>query len=342
VLVLVGCWAFTWSWLRGWPAFQSDSLTGHIATGYQVCCLLACFVGIVGFTLARRLRPLPAFLTSNHTKTVDVAAELGYRPVGRGRSRPLAYLPGNEIFQVDFSEKTFHLPRLPAEWDGLTILHLTDLHMHGVPDKAFFRWVIDHCLNSLPDIVAVTGDIADGPTHHRWILPILGRLRWRVAGFAILGNHDLWYDGARIRRRLSKAGLRVLGNHWEQIELRGQPLTVIGNEGPWVSPGPDLSKCPAPGFRLCLSHTPDNIRWAQRNQIDLMLSGHNHGGQIRFPVIGSVLAPSVYGTRYDSGTFSEPPTALHVGRGLAGKQPLRYNCRPEVTRLILKSSKSKV
>lgn len=75
--------------------------------------------------------------------------------------------------------------------------------------------------------------------------------------------------------------------------------------------------------------------WARQHGIDLMLAGHNHGGQIRFPLVGSVFVPSRYSRRYDRGTFAEPPTVLHVSRGLAGQHPLRYNCRPEVTKLIL-------
>ena len=67
-----------------------------------------------------------------------------------------------------------------------------------------------------------------------------------------------------------------------------------------------------------------------------MLSGHNHGGQIRFPIVGSVFVPSRFSRRYDSGIFHEPPTLLHVSRGLGGEHPLRYNCRPEVTKIILK------
>jgi predicted MPP superfamily phosphohydrolase len=97
-----------------------------------------------------------------------------------------------------------------------------------------------------------------------------------------------------------------------------------------------LKGCPEDGFRLCLSHTPDHLPWARRHGIDLMLAGHVHGGQIRLPVIGSVFVPSRYGRRYDCGTFHEPPTLLHVSRGLGGEEPLRFNCRPEVTKLILR------
>jgi len=167
-------------------------------------------------------------------------------------------------------------------------------------------------------------------------VPLLGRLKSRHGAFAILGNHDLWFEPPRLRRRLGRAGMRVLGNGWVQMEVRGEPLVAIGHEGPWFGPPPDLSACPAGPFRLCLSHTPDNVPWARRHGIDLMLAGHVHGGQIRFPLIGSVLVPSRYSRRYDCGTFDEPPTVLHVSRGLSGDHPLRYNCRPEMTKLILR------
>jgi uncharacterized protein len=261
---------------------------------------------------------------------------MGYVPAGRGTHGWLARLPGNEVFRVDFTERTFCLPQLPAEWDGLSILHLTDLHMCGTPDRMFFQQVMDLCRDWEPDLVALTGDIVDSDHHHRWIVPVLGRLRWRVGAFAVLGNHDAWYHPQVIRRQLRKAGFQVLANCWQRHEVRGIPLAVIGHEGPWYRPAPDLSGCPAEGFRLCLSHTPDNVRWARRNAIDLMLSGHNHGGQIRLPVIGSVFVPSIYGRRYDSGIFHEPPTLVHVGRGLSGQHPLRYNCRPEVVRIVLR------
>jgi predicted MPP superfamily phosphohydrolase len=348
LLVATGWCLFSWFCRLGWPMLSNlatpvrrefDAEFWWQLSGLYVCiCLVAGYLAVPAVTLIRRMRPCPAFLESTTVRNTDLAAELGYCPFGRGRYRPLAHLPGNEIFRVDFTERTFLLPGLPHAWNGLTILHLSDLHMQGTPDRAFFQWAMDQCRDWEPDIVAITGDIVDGPKHHRWILPVLSRLRWREAGYAILGNHDTWFNPKLIRRRLGRLGLRVIGNGWEQIMVRGQPLVVIGNETPWIRPGPDLTSCPTDVFRLCLSHTPDNIRWAQQNRINLMLAGHNHGGQIRFPVIGSVLVPSQYGRRYDCGVFDEPPVALHVSRGLGGIQPLRYNCKPEVTKLTLKQA----
>ena len=307
-----------------------------LLAGYVAVCWVVGFVVVPAVTLRRRLGRPPAALLGNHTRTLDLAERLGYPPVGPGKRRWLARLPGNEIFTVDFAERTLGLPNLPAAWDGLTVLHLSDLHFCGTPDRRFFQEVMDLCRAWQPDLVAVTGDVVDSRTHHRWVVPVLGRLRWREAGFAILGNHDQYYDHNLIRRRLRRLGLDVLGNGWRLIEVRGEPLVVVGHEGPWFRPGPDLKGCPEGVFRLCLSHTPDNIRWARRNGIDLMLSGHNHGGQIRFPLIGSLFVPSRYSRRYDCGTFHEPPTLLHVSRGLGEEHPVRFNCRPEVTLLVLR------
>lgn len=308
----------------------------HLLYTYGLCCLVLGLGLLPALTLVRWLRDKPRALLSNHTDIVDVAKELGYRPIGRGKYRHLARLPYNQVFEVDFSVRTYALPQLPAAWDGLSILHLTDLHLCGTPDRTFYQHVVERCNDWRPDIVAVTGDVVDSFKHHRWVVPVLGRLKWKIAAFAILGNHDTWYEPDRVRRRLRKLGMNVIGNTWKQIDVHGQPLVVVGHEGPWFGPVPDLSNCPPDVFRLCLSHTPDNIAWARENRMDVMLAGHVHGGQIRFPLIGSVFVPSRYSRRYDCGSFHEPPTLMHVSRGLAGQHPLRYNCRPEATLIVLK------
>lgn len=320
-------------WSAGSPRF-------YLAP-YTVLCVLAGFVLAPFFQLfywARRQAPQ---VVQTRSQVVDVAQELGYMPAGRGKKRSLAFFPGNQLFQVEFVEKTLALPRLPAAWDGLTILHLTDLHLCGTPDRHFYRHVIERCLrDGVPDLVAVTGDIVDSSWHHRWVVPVLGRLRWQIAGFGILGNHDAWRDEVSIRRRMRRTGLNCLGNGWQQIDVRGHPMLVIGHEGPWFTPLPDLTGAPGDCFRLLLSHTPDNLPWARRHKVDLMLAGHVHGGQIRLPVIGSMFVPSRYSRRYDCGTFYAAPTVMHVSRGLAGQHPLRLFCRPEVTRIVLRRAET--
>jgi predicted MPP superfamily phosphohydrolase len=310
------------------------SIWKAVALAYVIACWLAALIGLPLAT-ARRLLRHPKALASNHTRTIDVARQLGYLPMGHGFWRLVTRLPGNEVFRVEFTEKRLRLARLPAAWEGLTVLHLSDLHLNGTLDRKFFERVMDECRAWDPDVVALTGDIVDNAAHHRWVVPVLGRLKWRIAAFAILGNHDGWYEVNLIRRRVRRCGLQMIGNGWTQIDVRGEPLVVIGNETPWFGPAPDLTACPEGPFRLCLSHTPDHIGWARANHVDLMLAGHVHGGQVRLPVIGSLVVPSRHGRKYDCGTFEEPPTVMHVSRGLSGQEPLRINCRPEVTKLVL-------
>ncbi|MEM7479130.1 MAG: metallophosphoesterase, partial [Planctomycetota bacterium] len=87
------------------------------------------------------------------------------------------------------------------------------------------------------------------------------------------------------------------------------------------------------------THTPDCIPWARENQCDLMLAGHTHGGQMRLPLIGPLLAPSLYGSAFASGVFYLKPTLVHVSRGIAGTHPLRLRCPPEISLLTLRTQR---
>lgn len=292
-------------------------------------------------TLLRWFQSRPKAIIEERSETVDVAKLLGEPPLGHSKHGFLARLPGNDCFRVEFTTLELCLPGWPAAWDGATVLHISDLHLSGTPDRPFYEAVFERCMaDGMPDLLTLTGDVVDSFTHHRWILPLLSRLRWRDAAFAILGNHDFWYDARKIRRRLVRLGFTMLANTWTRIEWRDLPLTVAGHEGPWNSEKVDLSGCPADGFRLLLSHTPDNLPWARRHGFGLMLSGHNHGGQIRVPGLGSIFVPSRFSRRYDMGTFASGPTLLHVNRGLAGREPIRWFCRPQITRLRLRSTPS--
>jgi predicted MPP superfamily phosphohydrolase len=328
--------------LGAWPA-ATQSWHNWQFVAFIYLCLAACLgVAFVPRWLYRQLtvRP-PALLLSNHTTRLDLVPRLKGRLQNAAVGRLFLSVPGNESLQVAIHEKTLAIPRLPPALDGLTITHLSDLHFTGRLGKAYFEEVVQLANQQESDLVAITGDLVDAPACIDWLPDTLGRLRARHGVYFVLGNHDLQAGAQRVRQTLAACGLIDLSGRWLRTTLRGQGVILAGNELPWIKPAADLSTCPAcdppqRDFRILLSHSPDQHGWALEQDIDLMLAGHTHGGQIRFPLIGPILAPSRYGVRYASGVFHLPPLVMHVSRGLSGLQPLRFNCPPELARLILR------
>ena len=325
--------AYPLLWATG---LENGGPWGRVVFAYLAVCLVFGAVIFPAITLYRRRRKPPAALVAERGETFDVRAELGDAVVGTGKWAWAGRLPLNDIYRVEFTELTLAVPHLPPAWAGLTVLLLSDLHFHGTPGRAFFDRVFDRLATAPPpDLICLAGDYLDTDAHHAWIGPLLGRLTATHGKFAVLGNHDDHHDPHRVRSELAAAGYTVVGNGWAEATVRGEPCVVVGHEGPWFGPPPDLSAAPAGPFRLCLSHTPDNVYWGRRNGVGLMLSGHVHGGQIRVPVVGPIFIPSVYGRRFDAGVFQVGDTVLVVGRGLSGKEPLRFRCLPQVIRLTL-------
>jgi predicted MPP superfamily phosphohydrolase len=189
--------------------------------------------------------------------------------------------------------------------------------------------------------VAVTGDIVEGDAYLDWIPPTLGRLRAPLGVYYVLGNHDRRATESRLKAALAGAGLIHVGGHWRELMVNDSPLILAGNELPWFRPAADLSDCrprdstggPA---RILLAHSPDQFGWAQANDVDLMLAGHLHGGQVRLPILGAILAPSLFGVRYAAGIFTAGNTTMHVSRGVSSLTPVRYGCLPEIAVLVLR------
>ena len=350
---------FTGVWILAFPAIMyiAVSLTGsmHVAEddfGWNLrpmlyfALVLAYFLAmaLIGglilplITFDRLLRLPPVSMLVTQSRTLDLWPELGAKLLGDGKWRHIARLPFNGIFRVDFTEMTLAVPKLPAAWDGLSILLLSDWHFCGTPSEAYYLRVIEE-IEKQPaaDIIALAGDYLDTDEHRKWIVPLLGRLKATEGKFAILGNHDVKHEPDRLRSELTEAGYSIVSNSAMIATIRGVEAVIVGHEGPWFRPAPDLSNVPKDRFRLCISHTPDNFYWGQANGINLMLCGHVHGGQIRLPIIGSIFVPSRYGRRFDMGTFDENGTQMVVSRGLSGKEALRFRCNPQVVRLVLRS-----
>ena len=309
---------------------------------YLAVCFLVGGIVFPLITVVRLLRNPPPGVVSEQTHTLDLWPELGKALHGEGKYSWAPRLPFTCNYRVDFTDLELAPPNLPPEWDGLTLLVLSDLHFHGTPSRVFYERIIDEIQQRwpTPDVVCLAGDYVDSDEHKAWIDPILGRLSGTEAKLAILGNHDEHHHPEEVRKELTDAGYTVLGNGWREVTIRGVPCAAIGHEGPWFFPPPDLLAISAGLYRLCLSHTPDNFYWGIANGIGLMFSGHVHGGQIRVPVIGSIFIPSVYGRRFDQGVFEKSGTLMVVNRGLNGKEPLRFHCHPQVMRITLRVRKT--
>lgn len=294
--------------------------------------------------LARRLRTSdPAVLLANHTT---------YHRLGRrGHAHPRwhdpeswwLYLPGNEATDLAVQQKELHLPGMDPAWDGFTILHLSDIHLTGRIGKDWFLKAVRLAQEQPVDLVAVTGDLIDRPACAAWLAELFSELRAPLGIYGVLGNHDVRRRNlAALRAVLPSTGLVDVAGRCLEIESRGRALLLAGTARPWIRPVPPLPPPDDPqaagALRVLLSHSPDQIGWARRHHVHLMLAGHTHGGQIQLPWLGPVVAPSHYGVKYASGTFFERPTVLHVVRGLSSQVPLRLRCPPEIARLVLRTA----
>ncbi len=330
-----------------WAAFRRDfSLLDPAATpgflplwAYAAGCWIIALGPGVHFLVRRSTANPREVLLSNDSQYHDVAAARSSAPLLHGVKTQLqGRLPGNQILQLEVNRKQLRLPDLPAALEGLKIVHLSDLHYTGRIGLPYFEYAIEQANQLDGDLVAVTGDIVDKAAYIAWIPQTLGRLQSRYGVYSVLGNHDQRIrDIPRLRRTLEECGVVMLGGRWRELNVRGSRVVVAGDELPWFGPAPDLSDCPPPeeALRVLLAHTPDRFPWAQQNGFALLLAGHNHGGQIRFPWLGPVVTPSRFGVKYASGVFRERATTMHVSRGVSGYHALRFNCPPELTQITL-------
>lgn len=301
---------------------------------YMTLCVAALAVGLA-VSVANRLRRPPAAQLSNHTIVVDIARQIGRRPTHGRFAAFMAAMPGNDLFRVEVVERQVVCPRLPAQLDGISILHVSDLHLNGTPTREFFERAFEVANDLSPDLIAFTGDLMDARATLAWLPTTLGKLHAPLGRFFILGNHDARTDAELARRAMVGIGWTDLGAKFLTTESHGRPILLAGTEVPWIGQHPDLSSAPPADFRILLSHTPHSLPFARENDFDLMLAGHLHGGQVRLPLVGAVI-----GGRMNGGLFDVPPTLVHVSRGLGELSPLRVMCRPEVTKLVLRCAGS--
>jgi predicted MPP superfamily phosphohydrolase len=324
-----GAWLVVHPW-GAYPGLVKLYLAGCIVNGAVV---------FPAVTIARLLRRVPAGIHGS-SRTIDLAAEHGAETlIGNGRHAWWLRIPGNDSLSLRLNHWRITRADLPEAIDGLSILHVTDFHFAPTYRRDYFDRVVDALDSRTFDLVLFTGDLIDDPASLPWIEPVLSRLRGTLGTFAILGNHDLHHDTHAIVAEIERSGFAMIEGAWTTLDIRGVRLAVGGNNAPW-GPRPEPSTMPKADFSILLSHAPDQFHWAVSEGIDLVLSGHNHGGQVRLPIFGPILMPSRYGRRFDRGFFRKGRTLLYSNQGIGAEHPLRWNCPPEVATFELFRTRS--
>ncbi|HZW32782.1 MAG TPA: metallophosphoesterase [Isosphaeraceae bacterium] len=317
-----------WAW--PWPLWS-----------YAALCTISGSVGWPLASLALAVRRRPEGVAPQDQARCDLAAPGRHTDlIGPGRHSWLLRLPGNEAFRLCLREWDVALPGLPDPLDGLQIVQITDLHLAPCFDCRYFQRVLEACRGWDADLLVLTGDVVEHAEAIGWIEPLLRPLGARLGKFAILGNHDYQHPSWTILDQLNQAGFETLEGQWTGLEANGVTIALGGTAAPW---GPDVDPraMPPADFRILLSHSPDRFYQAARWGIDLMFCGHNHGGQIRLPLVGAVFMPSVYSRRFDRGFFRRGKTLMYVSEGIAGRHPYRWGgCPPEITRFVLRTGRA--
>jgi uncharacterized protein len=241
------------------------------------------------------------------------------------------------------------LRRLPRELDGLTIAHLSDLHYESPASAGVIRTAVEITNGLAPDVVVLTGDYVtlypfQSPSRaaeqSKPCAQLLADLHAPMGIFGVLGNHDHASDPRLVTRSLEAHGIAMLRNFNLCIERSGARLWIAGVDdvlGGEARLDQALQGIPSDQTTVLLAHEPDYADSVISSAVDLQLSGHSHGGQVRLPLVGAPILPSM-ARKYPWGLRHLGGLKLYTNRGVGTTfLPVRFNCPPEITLLTLRS-----
>lgn len=232
------------------------------------------------------------------------------------------------------------LPGWPTRLQAIRIAALGDLHV-GSPHNGVeqLRRVVAETNGAKPDLIVLLGDYV---IHDVWggsfVEPEvtaleLRKLRAPFGVVAILGNHDWWYDGDRVRRALESAQIRVLENDALKLDTPAGSFWVAGLADLWTrnpDPATALKSVPPGSAVIMLTHSPDVFPTIP-SSVALTLAAHTHGGQVDLPLLGRRVVPSKFGARYAAGHIEENGQHLYVTTGIGTSiVPIRFRVPPEI------------
>ncbi|XGC81302.1 metallophosphoesterase [Bdellovibrio bacteriovorus] len=250
---------------------------------------------------------------------------------------------GNTVVKVGpkLKKVPLYFKNLPAEFDNLRIVHITDLHVSPSLPKKFVKKLVNKTLELKPDVIVFTGDILDSfAEKHQEELKTLGRLKAAHGVYYVPGNHEYYWGAEKGLTAFRDIGFNVLINEVTAIRKDGKSLQIAGIPDPAAThfgqTGPDFIKVQSQlkpdDFKILLSHQPSLASKSAMIGIDLQLSGHTHGGQF-FPWNWLI----VFFERYAKGLYRINGMQLYVNQGTGYWGPrLRLGTYCELTEIVLR------
>ena len=245
---------------------------------------------------------------------------------------------------VETNHLTVTFKDLPEAFDNFSIAHISDLHNaeYGKNNEK----LIDILKAESPNIIAITGDLIDSNHTNLEVALSFAQQAVKIAPcYFVTGNHEAWVGSQyeELKTSLENAGVTVLQDEAIELNYGDECIQLIGlNDPDFSERDSSLSESIletklsqvniSNGFTILLSHRPECFNVYQNKNIDLVLSGHAHGGQFRLPFLGGVIAPNQgLFPKYDAGIYTENGTTMIVSRGIGNSIiPVRINNRPEI------------
>jgi predicted MPP superfamily phosphohydrolase len=248
--------------------------------------------------------------------------------------------------------KEIALQRWPSRLDGFTIALLSDFHYDPYFSVHPIRSAVEVVSGLQPDLIALTGDFvsvplvgnsAKGAADAEPCAQLLAKLRAPHGVWSVLGNHDVFSNADRVTNALHAAGIPILSNKALAIEKDGARFWLGGVDdvlgGTADLPG-TLRGVPSEEAVVLMVHEPDYADYVARYPVDLQLSGHTHGGQVRFPFMRPLYLPAL-AKKYVWGLFKIRDLTLYTNAGIGTVElPVRWNCPPEITFITVRKSLS--
>ena len=268
-----------------------------------------------------------------------VASEAPIRKLAGNWSKK-ARIAMDEANSLSLERVEIRLKRLPIKLDGFKIIHLSDTHHSPFTTLDHIERTVKIANRLKPNMFLLTGDYV---SHDReYIAPVaavLGKLKAKYGVYACLGNHDHWTDADLVTHLFRGEGINVLVNEGLRFEARGSSFWLAGVDDYMVGKT-DVPAALRGSFpdemKILLAHNPIIFREAARSGVDLTLSGHTHGGQIKLRDDEKRILPQ---RKLKAGLHTRRKSQIYITRGIGTVVvPMRYQCPPEISLLELRTA----